>query len=140
MSDSYFDKLMGILGPLLGQKTDAPANANNSSGSLIPWTPDMTPSKGVPGPEVLSGMPLGDFRKLRESYPGQSDQNYIAPFEHRAYVREWGSNLPEKLILGAVLPSLYNVGKSTGLVHGRSQPSWEEWRQSLAGAFDKTPN
>ena len=129
--------ILSILAPFMGQRDDTvKANAQNPSGSLIPWTPDMTPSEGVPPPEVLSKAPLGIFRELRDKFPSQSDQNYIAPYEHRAYVREYSDNPLVKGIVGAVLPLGYNIGKSAGLIHGRSQPSFEEWNQALRGVFD----
>ena len=126
--------------PVVQPPQPAQANAHNPIGNIIPWTPDMTPSQGAPTPDQLAKMPFGAFSQLRDQFPSQSDQNYLAPYEHRAYVREYGSNPLEKAILGVALPAGYNVGKSAGLIGGRSQPSLEEWRQSILGAFDTPSN
>jgi hypothetical protein len=132
--DSHFDKLMGVLKPFLDpqMQQDMVTNARN-----LFWMPDRTPNPTLPSEEQLAKMDLGTIRQLRDNNPGQSDQNYLAPFDHRAYVRDFGDNPIEKAVIGGVSPVGYGLGKQTGLIKGRSNPSWTAVYQGLLGALDK---
>ena len=134
--ESHFDRLLGILKPFLDpqMQQDMGTNARN-----LFWMPDRTPSPGLPTEEQLAKMDLGSIRQLRDKHKGQSDQNYLAPFDHRAYVREFGDNALEKAVIGGVSPVGYGLGKQAGLINGRSNSSLMAVYQGLLGALDKTP-
>ena len=83
---------------------------------------------GLLDPEKLSHAQL---LTMRQNYP---DQNAIAPYEHRAFAREWAQESP--VMAGLSLPfaiPAYSLYKALGLGNSRSKPSMEEVMQGYTG-------
>lgn len=79
---------------------------------------------------LLSQMSHSDLYRMRQNYP---DQNAIAPYEHRAFAREWAQESPVAagLSLPFAIPA-YSLYKLFG-ADARSQPSMEEIMQGYKG-------
>lgn len=58
--------------------------------------------------------------------PDDPAQNVLGPYEHQAYARETTENSP---ILGPIQMALaipaYAAARKMGVLHGRSDPSWD---------------
>jgi len=79
-----------------------------------------------------SQMSHSDLYRARNKYPDMQDQ--IAPYEHRAFAREWAQESP--VMAGLSLPfaiPAYSIYKALGLSDARSQPSMEEIIQGYKG-------
>lgn len=107
---------------------------SNATNFLTPESAPTTP--GLPTPEQLSAMPWSELLQLRK-HPSllQQDQNYIGPFEHRAYTRE-NSATPSSAATNALMTLGYTPYKALGLGSARSQPSWSEIGQGLHGVWE----
>jgi hypothetical protein len=74
----------------------------------------------VPG---FEGMSFHELRALRAANPDPMAQKFLAPYEHRAYAREYmGQNPLGGLSLLAGIPG-YQVAKGLGLVGSRTGSS-----------------
>ena|SRR5690242_8543791 len=71
----------------------------------------------MPGFDEMS---FAELRRLRDSLPDPMAQKFLAPYEHRAYAREYASQNPVMGLglLGAI-PS-YQAAKGLGLVGSRT--------------------
>jgi hypothetical protein len=79
-----------------------------------------------------SQMSHSDLYQARSKYPEQ--QNELAPYEHRAFAREWAQESP--VMAGLSLPfaiPAYSIYKALGLSDSRSQPSLDEVIQGYKG-------
>ena len=80
----------------------------------------------------------GDLYALRDSLaPIDPRQQQIAPYEHRAFAREWTQESPVlgPLSLTFAIPA-YAAAKATGLQQARTPPSWDQVFQGYAGIYD----
>ena len=78
----------------------------------------------------LGKMSHSDIYKMRMNSP---HQNMLAPYEHRAFAREWAQESP--FMAGVSLPfaiPAYSIYKLFGS-NARSQPSMEEVKQGYVG-------
>jgi hypothetical protein len=75
--------------------------------------------------DQLSKMNFTDLRMLRDK-PG-ADQNRLAPYEHRAFAREYVATDPWKAIpsLAVAIPG-YTAAKALGVQSARSDPSFND--------------
>lgn len=69
---------------------------------------------------------------LQRQLPG-ADQDYLAPFEHRAFTREEVAANPLMAAPLAVATPLYEIAKILGLQKGRSKPSLTSLKQGFVG-------
>lgn len=79
-----------------------------------------------------------DLMALRDAAgrKNKEAQNYIAPYEHRAYAREATYENPLSAIPLSYTPVLYYITKSLGMEKSRSDPSVKQITQSWAGIMD----
>jgi hypothetical protein len=85
----------------------------------------------VGNPEYAS-MPHSDLYQMRYQQP--TKQNEIAPYEHRAFAREWTQENP--LLASVSLPFAipgYTAYKAMGFGNTRSQPSMDQIKQGYTG-------
>ena len=83
-------------------------------------------------------MSHSDLMNLRANLaPNDPRQAQLAPFEHRAFAREWTKDSPfiAPLSLSMVIPA-YAAAKAVGLQKARTAPSWAEIGQGYAGIWD----
>ncbi len=84
---------------------------------------------------TLATMSHSDIFQLRDAASQDSAaQNIIAPYEHRAFAREWASKDPltAAASLVAAIPA-YTAAKAVGLQGGRSSASLPELTQGFTG-------
>jgi hypothetical protein len=80
----------------------------------------------------LAKMSHSDLYRMRSQYP--QSQGLLAPYEHRAFAREWAQESP--VMAGLSLPfaiPAYSIYKALGLGNARSPVSLEEIKQGYAG-------
>lgn len=71
----------------------------------------------MPGFDEMS---FAELRRLRDSLPDPIAQKFLAPYEHRAFAREYMAQNPVKgLGLLAAIPG-YQVAKRLGLLSSRT--------------------
>lgn len=83
-------------------------------------------------------MSHADLYALRGSLaPNDPRQAELAPYEHRAFAREWTQDSPwiAPLSLAFAVPA-YTAAKATGFQKARSPASWSEIGQGYAGIYD----
>jgi hypothetical protein len=86
----------------------------------------------VPGFEEMS---FAELRRLRDYLPDPKAQQFLAPYEHRAFAREYMSQNPVKgLGLLAGIPG-YQAAKGLGLMGSRTGFSdpWGQMKQGYMG-------
>ena len=79
-----------------------------------------------------SKMSHSDLYQARFKYPER--QNELAPYEHRAFAREWAQESP--VLAGLSLPfaiPAYTLYKSLGFGNSRSQPGINQVIQGYKG-------
>lgn len=77
-------------------------------------------------------MSFDELRRLRASLPDPQVQRFLAPYEHRAFAREYMKENPVKgLGLLAAIPG-YQVAKGLGVLGSRTGAS-QPWAQMKAG-------
>jgi hypothetical protein len=84
---------------------------------------------GLLDPEQMSH---SDLYRARFNYPDMQDQ--LAPYEHRAFARQWAQESP--VMAGLSLPfaiPAYSIYKAIGLGNSRSKPSIDEIIQGYKG-------
>lgn len=88
----------------------------------------------IPSESDLAKMPWADLIALRKKLTSREDQNAVAPYEHRAYAREFSPDL-YSAAQNAIGSFGYTPFKSiTG--GSRSDPSWSEIGQGLLGVLE----
>lgn len=88
----------------------------------------------IPSEASLATMPWMDLIKLRKSLQSTQDQNAVAPYEHRAYMREFTSN-PVDAAMNTALTLGYSPYKlATG--EGRSEPQLSAIKHGLLGVWE----
>lgn len=91
----------------------------------------------VPSEEQAGTMSHSDLYNLREQNKTNPEiQNYLAPYEHRAFAREWVSESAIAPASLAVAIPVYAVGKATGIIKSDIQTSSsyiEEVKQGFIG-------
>jgi ElaB/YqjD/DUF883 family membrane-anchored ribosome-binding protein len=72
--------------------------------------------------------------KARTDAKTKEEQDHIAPYEHRAFAREYVTENPVTGTIGiaAAIP-LYQAAKSVGAIGARTSPSTEQMKQGYAG-------
>lgn len=84
----------------------------------------------------LSGMGRHELQAMRKG-KSKAEQARIAPFEHRAYAREY---VQEKGAMGAASMAVaipaYSAAKALGFTDARSPASLEEMKQGFVGVFE----
>jgi hypothetical protein len=85
-------------------------------------------------PEFLARMGHLDLMALRNSVNGNpAAQSAIAPYEHRAFSREYVAENPLSAPVMAVLPFGYALAKAVGAHSSRTKPSLEQIGQGVYG-------
>lgn len=82
--------------------------------------------------ELLASMPHSELYQMRATQPNMQD--IIAPYEHRAFAREWATQSP--FLAGVSLPfaiPAYTASKYLGINKARSPASLEEMKQGYIG-------
>ncbi len=88
----------------------------------------------VPSEDALSKMPWSDLLQLRSKLTTKAEQNAVAPYEHRAYAREYSPDT-YSAVQNAVGSLGYTAAKP--IIGGaRSDPSLREIGQGLLGAWE----
>lgn len=90
----------------------------------------------VPSEDEMIGMSWEDLLHLRKGATTKEQQNKIAPYEHRAWAREYVKDNPEAAL---ILPGLimgYNAAKAIGLKEGRSDASAAAILEGLKGTIE----
>lgn len=90
-------------------------------------------------PEQLSKMDFGTLMRARELATDRSQQNALAPYEHRAFTRQAVYDNPLMALplgLGAVAYQPYKAYKGLS----RSDPSMTQVTQGIAGVVDGLHN
>lgn len=93
---------------------------------------DKANAAGKAGP-MLAGMDHYQLYALRDIAKRQDLQDLLAAYEHRAYAREAVGDNPLMALSIATAAPLYQIGKLTGMVPGRSSPSLSQLGQGLTG-------
>lgn len=88
----------------------------------------------IPTEEALASMSWPDLIALRKKLSSRYDQNAIAPYEHRAYAREF-SNTPMEGVQNFLSTLAYTPFKSV-VGSSRSDPSFKEMGQGLMGIYE----
>jgi len=88
----------------------------------------------IPTEEALATMSWPDLLALRKKLGNRYDQNAIAPYEHRAYAREF-SNTPMEGVQNFLSTLAYTPFK-TVVGSSRSDPSFKEMGQGLIGIYE----
>ena len=98
--------------------------------------PNDTPTtQGLPSVDQMKTMPWSDLYQLRKQKGlTQEDQNYLAPYEHRAYARD-NVRTPYDALENTVMTVGYTPYKQL-ISRGRSQPSWNELGQGILGGWE----
>lgn len=89
---------------------------------------------GLPSHDELLKLSWPELIALRKKLKTTEAQNAVAPYEHRAYAREFSST-PKEAATNALLSIGYTPYKAlTGV--GRSDPSLQSIGYGLAGAWE----
>lgn len=88
--------------------------------------------KTDPTPDEMISMSWDELRLLREGKT-QEEQNKIAPYEHRAWAREYIKETPEAAIVMPGMIYAYNLAKGLGLHGGRSEAGPKAIAEGLKG-------
>lgn len=86
--------------------------------------------------EEFSRKSWKELLELRRKASTKEEQNVIAPYEHRAYAREYVKENPEAAL---VMPGLilgYNTLKAVGEKEGRSDASFKTILEGMKGAIE----
>src|SRR5512139_1293186 len=75
----------------------------------------------IPSEDELSSMSWLDLYNLRTGAKTKEEQNKLAPYEHRAWAREYVKDNPEAALVMPGMIVAYNIVKGSGVVEGRSQ-------------------
>lgn len=84
---------------------------------------------------TLAALSHSDLYQLREqAAQDPTTQNILAPYEHRAFAREWATSDPltAAASLTAAIPG-YSIAKALGAAQGRSNASLPELQQGFTG-------
>lgn len=84
---------------------------------------------------TLASLSHSDLYQLRANSAQDSlTQNILAPYEHRAFAREWATSDPVTAAasLSAAIPA-YTIAKALGISQGRSNASGPELLQGFTG-------
>lgn len=78
-----------------------------------------------------------DLYQARFKYPDQTSQQMLAPYEHRAFAREFAQESPAlaAVSLPFAIPA-YAMYKTLGLSQSRSGPSLEQVKQGYLGLHE----
>ena len=129
-------QIANTLSSVAGAATDSTFWGDVAKNAASLGRPDSTPTTpGLPSQEQLAHMPWAQLLALRKQ-PGlsQPDQNYIGPYEHRAYARE-NVQAPFDALQNSLLTLGYSPYKAL-IGSGRSQPSFAEISQGLLEGWE----
>lgn len=87
----------------------------------------------IPSSDQLASMSHLSLRQLRDKAATQEEQNKLAPYEHRAFAREYIAENPEAAIIMPGMIMAYNVLRKAGVLKGRSDPSAKHIIEGLKG-------
>ena len=84
----------------------------------------------------LASMGRHELQVMRKG-KSRKEQAALAPFEHRAYAREFAQDRPlaAAISLPVAIPA-YTAAKALGLTDARSPASLEEMKQGFKGLFE----
>ena len=124
---------MGLLDAIRDPQFQADLGARARAFAMMPDQSSYG-SGGIPDQNALGKMQWADLIALRKKFANPQDQNALAPFEHRAYMREFTDG-PASAIANAGLAMGYTPYKAvTG--EGRSQPQLSSIGQGLLGVWE----
>lgn len=108
-----------------------------------PQAGDPKPSEvdTLPGKDKMAEMSHGDLYSLRAKLKTKEAQDIVAPYEHRAFTREYVEENPVTGTLGmvAAIPA-YQALKSAGQTSSRSGASLEQAKQAAIGVAEGVGN
>ncbi len=88
----------------------------------------------IPPEQALAAMPWMDLINLRKKLKTPQDQNAVAPYEHRAYMREFTDGPGQALVNTALTLGYSPYKMATG--DGRSDPQLKSIGQGLLGVWE----
>jgi hypothetical protein len=94
----------------------------------------MQTATGLPDEQTLAKMDWPSLIDLRKKFTGQDQQNVLAPYEHRAYAREFTDGPIDALKMALFSTGYTPYKAATG--EGRSQPSLRAIGQGLLGTWE----
>jgi hypothetical protein len=89
-------------------------------------------NKALPTEEDMISMNWQDLYNLRQG-KSPEEQNRIAPYEHRAFAREYIKENPEAAIVMPGMIYAYNIAKGLGISKGRSDAGPKAIAEALKG-------
>lgn len=93
-------------------------------------------------PNILASMPHSTLYSMRDhNAADRSLQELLAPYEHRAFAREWAREDPllAALSIPFAAPAYYAgkaIGQPLGLFSDATPPSLEQLKQAYIGLFE----
>lgn len=95
----------------------------------------------MPSTDELSSLDHGTLLELRRKATTKEQQNKLAPYEHRAWAREYIKDNPEAALVIPGMILAYNLAKETDLMAGRSESGTKAivegmkgWLEGIGGA------
>lgn len=87
----------------------------------------------IPSTDDLISMSHTDLLMLRGKATTQEEQDKLAPYEHRAFAREYIEESPEAALVMPGMIMAYNVLRKAGVLKGRSDPNAKHIIEGLKG-------
>jgi hypothetical protein len=90
----------------------------------------------MPDPDGLESMGHFELMEKRSGAKTKEEQNRLAPYEHRAWAREYVKENPTAAVVLPGLIMAYNAAKGMGMREGRSDPSADAILEGLKGTVE----
>lgn len=87
----------------------------------------------LPSSDQLASMSHMSLIGLRSKATTEEEQSKVAPYEHRAFAREYIEENPEAAIVMPGMIMAYNVLRKAGVLKGRSDPNAKHIIEGLKG-------
>lgn len=91
------------------------------------------PTFTMPSSDALATMTHSTLLRMRNQATTQEDQDRLAPYEHRAFAREYIKDKPEAAIIMPGMIMAYNVLRKAGVLKGRSDPNAKHILEGMKG-------
>jgi hypothetical protein len=88
------------------------------------------------GDDELINKSWEELGTMRNSTSDKREQDRIAPYEHRAWAREYTKENPEAILVTPAMSVAYNVLKALGMQSGRSDPSAKAILEGTKGSIE----
>lgn len=87
----------------------------------------------IPSSDQLASMSHMSLIGLRSKATTEEEQSKLAPYEHRAFAREYIEEKPEAALVMPGMIMAYNVLRKAGVLKGRSDPNAKHIIEGLKG-------